>query len=145
METINTIHGIITMILLVYALYIIPKAIGEIKGVYMEKPEEFYGKFELDCKWTHGTTYAYGAFSYLIVIPALIIIWNQIMTYYGILTANVITLLIIIPFKLYYNKQRVINNEIAYRKNIEDGYLKETDPKPSTDGKLKKLYKNIKK
>ena len=77
MDTFNTINGIITLLIFVYALYILPKAIGEIKGVYMEKPDEFFGKFEQDCKWTHGTTYGLGALSYVLIV-VILFIWNQI-------------------------------------------------------------------
>lgn len=142
MDTLNTINGIITMLIFIYSLYMLPKAIGETKGVYMEKPEEFYGRFEQDCKWTHGTTYALGAFSYVVVIPVLLIIWDQIMKHMGIIMANIAVIIIIIPFKIYYDKQKVKNNKLAYEKNIEDGYLKETDPMPSTDGRLKKIYRH---
>lgn len=145
MDTLNTIHGIITMILFIYALYLVPKAIGEMKGVYMEKPEEFFGRFEADCKWTHGTTYALGAFSYVIIIPILLVIWDQIMIHLGILIANIAILIILIPFKIYYDKKRETNNKLAYKKNIEDGYLKQTDAMPSTDGRLKRIYKHFNK
>lgn len=144
LPTINEIHGIITLLLFVYALYLVPKAIGETKGVYMEKPDEFFGKFEADCKWTHGTTYTLGAISYIIVIPLLLLFWNEINNYFGTLIANITIFIFLVFIKIFYDKKRQINNELAYKKNIEDGYLKETDPIQGTDGRLKKMFKHVK-
>lgn len=141
METINLTLSIVTLIIFIYALIIIPRALGETKGIYMETPDPFHGKFELDCKWTHGTTYTIGIISYIIIIPILVLIWEQIMNNYGIIPATITIAIILIPFKLYYNKQKPINAEKAYQKNIQDGYIKETDSKPNTEGKLTKIYK----
>lgn len=131
------------MVVFVYALIIVPRALGEIKGIYMETPDPFYGKFELDCMWTHGATYAVGAFSYVVVMPILVLIWDQSSRYIGIIPATLLLVLILIPFKLYYNKQMPINAMKAYEKNIEDGYLNESDPLPDTDGRIRKIYKKI--
>lgn len=109
----------------------------------METPDPFHGKFELDCKWTHGTTYGIGIISYIIIMPILVLLWEQIMNHYGIIAATITIAIILIPFKLYYNKQKPINAEKAYQKNIQEGYLKETDPKPNTEGKLTKIYKKL--
>ncbi len=117
---------------------------GEIQGIYMETPDEFFGKFEEDCKWTHGTTYTWGAISYVLIV-VLLIIWEQLNKIMGIIIANIILIIIVILFKIYYDKKGAINAEKAYQKNIEDGYLKETDPMPNTEGRLTKLYKKIKK
>ncbi|RAP53610.1 MAG: hypothetical protein BZ138_00430 [Methanosphaera sp. rholeuAM270] len=143
METFNLIIGIITMLVFVYAIIIIPRALGEMKGIYMETPDPFYGKFELDCKWTHGATYSIGIISYIIIIPILVLIWEQIMKVYGIMFATIILAVILIPFKIYYDRQKEINSQEAYKKNIEDGYLKETDPMPNTEGILTKICKKI--
>lgn len=144
METLNTINGFITLLIFVYALYILPKAIGEIKGIYMEQPDEFFGKFEQDCKWTHGTTYGYGVLSYLLII-VLLVVWDQITTNFGIVIANILLIIILIVSKYYYDKKKKINAQKAYHKNIEDGYLKETDPMPNNDGRLTKLFKRLQK
>lgn len=109
----------------------------------METPDPFFGKFELDCMWTHGTTYGIGFISYIIVMPILVLIWEQIMKNYGIITAAITIAIILIPFKLYYDKQKVINAQKAYKKNIEDGYLKENDPMPNTQSRMTKIYKKI--
>ena len=142
MDTFNTINRIITLLIFVYALYILPKAIGEIKGVYMEKPDEFFGKFEQDCKWTHGTTYGLGALSYVLIV-VILFIWNQISNSLGIVVANVILLIFLLISKYYYDKQKIINATEAYQKNIEDGYIKETEPMPNFEGRLTKLFKKI--
>lgn len=142
MDTFNTINGIITLLIFVYALYILPKAIGEIKGVYMEKPDEFFGKFEQDCKWTHGTTYGLGALSYVLIV-VILFIWNQISNSLGIVVANVILLIFLLISKYYYDKQKIINATEAYQKNIEDGYIKETEALPNFEGRLTKLFKKI--
>jgi len=141
-DSFNTINGFITLLIFIYALYILPKAIGEIKGIYMEKPDEFFGKFEQDCKWTHGTTYGIGALSYLLIV-VLLVIWNQINNYLGIVIANILLIIILIMAKYYYDKKSSINSEKAYHKNIEDGFLKETDAMPNTEGRLTKIYKKI--
>jgi len=141
-DSFNTINGFITLLIFIYALYILPKAIGEIKGIYMEKPDEFFGKFEQDCKWTHGTTYGIGALSYLLIV-VLLVIWNQINNYLGIVIANILLIIILIMAKYYYDKKSSINSEKAYHKNIEDGFLKETDEMPNTKGRLTKIYKKI--
>lgn len=145
MPTINDIHGIITLLIFVYALYLVPKAIGECKGVYMEKPDEFFGKFEADCKWTHGTTYALGAISFIIIIPLLLVFWNTIKSYTGIIIANAVLIILLILIKIFYDKKKLKNTEWAYKKNIEDGYIKDTQPMPKTNGRLNKIYKQIKK
>ncbi len=145
METINIIIGFITMIIFIYALIIIPRALGELKGIYMETPDPFFGKFELDCKWTHGPTYSIGIISYIVIMPIIVLIWEQTMNKLGIIPATIIIALILIPFKLYYNKQKPINAEKAYKKNIEDGYIKPTDPKPKTEGIITTIKKIIKK
>lgn len=137
------INNIITLLIFIYALYIFPKAMGEIKGVYMDTPDEFFGKFEEDCKWTHGTTYAWGALSYVLLV-VLLILWEQINNNMGIVPANIILIITVIIFKVYYDKKRRINEKIAYQKNIEDGYLKKTDPMPRKEGRLSRLYKKIK-
>ncbi len=142
METLNSINGIITLLIFIYAIYIFPKAMGEIKGVYMETPDEFFGKFKEDCKWTHGTTYGIGALSYILIV-FFILIWNQINNTYGIVISNVFLIIILILLKIFYDKRKVINAELAYKKNIEDGYLKETDPIPNQKGRLRKLYEKI--
>ncbi len=144
MDNFNTINSIITLFIFIYAIYIFPKAMGEIKGVYMDTPDEFFGKFEEDCKWTHGTTYSWGALSYVLIV-VLLMIWEQINKNMGIIIANIILLIILILFKIYYDKKSTINEKIAYQKNIEDGYIKKTQPLPKKEGRLKKLYKNIKK
>jgi len=72
-------------------------------------------------------------------------IWEQINKNMGIIIANIILLIIVILFKIYYDKKSTINEKIAYQKNIEDGYIKKTQPLPKKEGRLKKLYKNIKK
>ena len=41
------------------------------------------------------------------------------------------------------NKQKIINATEAYQKNIEDGYIKETEPMPNFEGRLTKLFKKI--
>lgn len=144
MYNIGPINEIITLLIFIYALYIFPKAMGEIQGIYMETPDEFFGKFKEDCKWTHGTTYTWGAISYVLIV-VLLIIWEQLNKIMGIIIANIILIIIVILFKIYYDKKGAINAEKAYQKNIEDGYLKETDPMPNTEGRLTKLYKKIKK
>lgn len=145
MPTINDIHGIITLLIFVYALYLVPKAIGECKGVYMEKPDEFFGKFEADCKWTHGTTYTLGAISFIIAIPLLLVFWNTIKSYMGSIIANAALIILLILIKIFYDKKRLKNTELAYKKNIEDGYIKDTQAMPKTKGRLNKIYKQIKK
>lgn len=142
MESFNTINGLITLLIFIYALYILPKAVGEIKGIYMEKPDEFFGKFEQDCKWTHGTTYGIGALSYLLII-ILLIIWNHINDYFGIIAANIILIIILIVSMYYYDKKSTINAQKAYHKNIEDGFIKETDPMPNNEGRITKLFNKI--
>lgn len=144
MPTTNDIQSIITLIIFIYALYLVPKAIGECKGIYMEKPDEFFGKFEADCKWTHGTTYALGAVSYIIIIPLLLLLWNTISNYLGILIANITLIILLVIIKIFYDKKRIINTELAYKKNIEDGYIKESEPMPSTKGRLGKIFQHIK-
>lgn len=145
MEFINALFQLIILLTFIYALIIVPRALGELKGIYMETPDPFFGKFELDCKWTHGATYSIGVISYIIIMPILLIIWEQIRNNIGIVPATITIILILIPFKLYYNKQKPINAKKAYQKNIEDGYLKKTDPMPNTEGILTKLFKKIKK
>lgn len=122
------IHSIITLLIFIYAVYIFPKAMGEIQGVYKETPDEFFGKFEEDCKWTHGTTYTWGAISYVLIV-VLLVIWEQINNIMGIILANAVLLVIVILFKIYYDKKGKINEEIAYQKNMEDGYIKKSDKK----------------
>lgn len=142
MDTFNTIQSLITLVLFIYTVYILPKAIGEIKGVYMEKPDEFFGKFEQDCKWTHGTTYGIGALSYVLIV-VLLIIWNEINNSLGIIVANIVIIIILLFSKYYYDKKKIINGEKAYQKNIEDGFLKKTDPMPNFEGRLTKIFKKI--
>ena len=108
----------------------------------MEKPDEFFGKFEQDCKWTHGTTYGLGALSYVLIV-VILFIWNQISNSLGIVVANVILLIFLLISKYYYDKQKIINATEAYQKNIEDGYIKETEPMPNFEGRLTKLFKKI--
>ena len=145
MTTYTDILGFLTLIEFVYALYIVPKAVGEMKGIYMETPDPFYGKFEADCKWTHGTTYAMGALSYIVIMPVLVGLYEQIMIHVNELTAVIIIALLLIPFRYYFTKQKPINAKKAYEKNIEDGYLKETDPMPNIDSRYTKIRKKLQK
>ena len=142
LEYVNTINIIATMLIFIYAIYIVPKCIGESRGIYMEKPEEFFGKFELDCKWTHGTTYSMGALGFILIVP-LLLLWEQVMIHMGMTAANICILLILIPLRIYYEKQRAKNTIEAYQKNIEEGYIKETENMPNTQTRLKKIYDRI--
>ena len=108
----------------------------------MEKPDEFFWKFEQDCKWTHGTTYGIGALSYVLIV-VLLIIWNEINNSLGIIVANIVIIIILLFSKYYYDKKKIINGEKAYQKNIEDGFLKKTDPMPNFEGRLTKIFKKI--
>ena len=143
METYNIILNIVTILKFLYSLIIVPRSLGEMKGIYMETPDEFYGKFAADCKWTHGTTYAIGALSYIIIIPILVLIYEQIMNKISMTAAVITILIILIPLKIYYQKQKQKKKKKAYQKNIEDGYIKHTETMPNTEGQLKKIYKKI--
>ena len=111
----------------------------------MEEPDTFFGKFEADCKWNHGATYGVAAFSYIIIMPILVLIFEIVSKNYGLIAGLIIIILIIIPFKLYYNKQSPINHIKAYKKNIEDGYIDEKTPMPKTESFTEKIAKKIKK
>ena len=139
------IFGTLTLLLFIYALYIVPKAVGEIKGIYMETPNPFFGKFKEDCKWTHGTTYSLGALSYVVLIPLLILIYEQTMIHLGEPIAIIFICVILILTRQYYIKQKVINAKKAHEKNIEEGLIKKDTPLPDMDGRLTKIIKKHKK
>ena len=145
METINTAYSIMTLLLFVYAMMIVPRSLGEARGVYMETPDPFFGKFEADCKWKHGTTYLIGTIAFIIVIPILIVIFKTIMDNMGINIALVTLVLILIVFKFYYDKQKAINTRIAYEKNVEDGYIKPKKELKIKYGITQKLIRKFKK
>ena len=145
MENISTIYSIITLLLFIYAMMIVPRSLGEAKGVYMETPDPFFGKFEADCKWKHGTTYLLGTISFIIIIPLLIVIFKTIMDYMGINMAIIILVLILIVFKFYYDKQKAINTRKAYEKNVEDGYIKPKEEFKIKYGITQKLIRKFRK
>ena len=122
---------------------IVPRSLGEAKGVYMETPDPFFGKFEADCKWKHGTTYLIGSISFIIIIPILIVIFKTIMDNIGINMALITLALILLVFKFYYDKQKAINTRITYEKNVEDGYIKPKEELEIKYGITQKLIRKI--
>ena len=120
--SITEISGHIILLTFIYALYMIPKSLGEYEGVKKEQPDPFIGKTKEKCKWTHG-----------ILLPLLLFIEEIIRKYFGITIAAIIIILILIPITYYERKQSKINKIEVDKRNKKEEELK---------AKKKKLKEN---
>ena len=118
--TITEITGYIVLVLLVYSVYIIPKAIGEYQGVFKEPADPFFGKMKEDCKWTHGMTFKSMIIGFIGGLLVMLIIQEQVQRYFGIPASAFVIFIILIPITIYALKKSKKNKIIAKNRNIEE-------------------------
>jgi len=131
--SITEISGHIILLTFIYALYMIPKSLGEYEGVKKEQPDPFIGKTKEKCKWTHGITFKSASIGFIILLPLLLFIEEIIRKYFGITIAAIIIILILIPITYYERKQSKINKIEVDKRNKKEEKLK---------AKKKKLKEN---
>lgn len=118
--TITEISGYLVLILLVYSVYIIPKALGEKQGVFREPADPFFGKMKEDCKWTHGFTFKSMAIGFIGGLLIMIFIQEQVQHYYGIPASALVLFIILIPITIYTRRKSRENKLIAKKRNLEE-------------------------
>lgn len=119
--TITEISGYIVLVLLVYSIYIIPKALGESQGVFREPADSTFGKMKEDCKWTHGMTYKSMTIGFIGGMLVMILIQVQVQEYFGIPASALVLFIILVPITIYSKKKGKENQKIARWKNVKEG------------------------
>lgn len=122
--TITEIASYIILLEMVYALYMLPKTLGEHMGVFREPADPTFGKFKEDCKWTHGISFKSAAIGFVILLPIYIIIEEIIRSLAGMVVAAVVLFIILIPLTYYERKQVKINKVEAKNRNDKEAEIR---------------------
>lgn len=122
MNIVNALLGYSVLILMMYSVFILPKALSEAKGLHKTEANPFFGIPRPRERWTHGIHDWVFFFTMCFIMPIEVYIELETQTRWGLPAAALVIFLIVLSAQLYSKHKSVLNQKIIEAMPEEERY-----------------------